>query len=184
MILSIPYQRFEINNVQLQPFIHDKYNRNIALLTYSDTSIDFKDITILTPPMKVIHYNPKNSTLKLDVSEHIVFQSKLYLFYEYLTNLLFMHQYAFFNESTWSYDMIRRCFYTILTKSVLSLYVHPGTMLKATEKGTHGVSVSEIKPGDMVRCIIRIQGISQIFGKGHDGMRLRLHHYIPSVWRM
>lgn len=45
--------------------------------------------------MRVIEYNAKHSTLRLDVSEHIVFQLKLYTFYEYLTNLLFMHQYAF-----------------------------------------------------------------------------------------
>ena len=97
MILSIPYNRFEINNVQLQQFTNDKFNRSIALLTYSD-SIEFKDITILSPPMKVIQYNAKSSTLRLDVSEHIVLQLKLYTFYEYLTNLLFMHQFNFFGE--------------------------------------------------------------------------------------
>ena len=61
MILSIPYNRFEINNVQLQQFMNDKFNRSIALLTYND-SIEFKDITILSPPMKVIQYNVKCST--------------------------------------------------------------------------------------------------------------------------
>ena len=180
MILSIPYQRFEVNYVQVQRFIQCKYNRNIALLSYADPSIDFKDITLITPPMKVLHYHPRTSMLRLDVSAHIIFQLKLYTFYEYLTNLLFINQFDFFNETHLSYDVIRTCFYTILTKSVLSLYIHPGTIVKQT--GTDGVPVSEIQPGDMVRCVIRIQGISQIMGK--DGMRLRLHHYIPSIWKV
>jgi hypothetical protein len=177
--------------VQLQQFIYDKYNRNIALLTYND-SIEFKDITILSPPMKVLDYNSKNSTLYLDVSEHIMFQLKLYTFYEYLTNLLFMHQNVFFNETPFSrrdfpvgnlsYEMIRKCFYTILTKSILSLYVHPNTLLKSSEKNNTGVLISDVKPGDMVRCIIRIQGISQLIGK--KGMRLRLHHYVPCIWKV
>ena len=174
MILAIPYQRFEITNVQVHQFIQSKYNRNIALLSYTDPAIDFKDVTILTPPMKVLQYNTKTSMLRLDVSDNIGFQLKMYTFYEYLTNLLFMNQYAFFNETHLSYDMIRGCFYTMLIKSVLSLYIHPNTVLK------NGVAISDVKPGDMVRCIIRIQGISQLMGK--DGMRLRLHHYIPSIW--
>ena len=180
MILSIPYNRFEINNVQLQQFMNDKFNRSIALLTYND-SIEFKDITILSPPMKVIQYNVKSSTLRLDVSEHIVFQLKLYTFYEYLTNLLFMHQYDFFGEKNKTYDAIRQCFYTILNKSLLSLYIHPNTVLKYSEKDSQGMPISEVKSGDMVRCIIRIQGISQLMGK--DGMRLRLHHYVPYIWK-
>jgi len=107
MILSIPFQRFEINNVQLHQFMMRKYNRNIAALTYQDDMIGFKDITLLTPPMKVLQYNTKTSMLRLDVSEQISFQLKLYTFYEYVTNLLFMNQYAFFNETQLSYDIIR-----------------------------------------------------------------------------
>jgi hypothetical protein len=174
MILSIPFQRFETSYVQLHPFIQTKYGKTIALVTYNDPTIDFKDITLLTPPMKVIQYNPKTSMLRLDVTDHIVFQLKLYTFYEYLTNVLFINQYAFFGETHLSYDLIRRCFYTMLTKSVLSLYIHPQTMLD-------GTSITNVAPGDMVRCIIRIQGISRIHGK--DGMRLRLHHYVPTIWK-
>lgn len=181
MILSIPYQRFENNNVQLQQFIQNKYNRNIAPLSYHDDMIDFKDITLLTPPMKVMYYNTKTSMLRLDVSDQIGFQLKIYTFYEYLTNLLFMYQSAFFNESELSYDMIRQSFYTILVKSILSLYIHPGSIIRDSEKGTDGVPISEVQPGDMVRCIIRIQGISQLVGK--DGIRLRLHHSVPTIWK-
>ena len=181
MILSIPYQRFESNNVQLQSFIQSKYGRTIALLTYNDPTIDFKDITLLTPPMKVLYYHPKTSMLRMDVTEQIIFQLKIYTFYEYLTNLLFMNQYAFFGETHLSYDMIRRCFYTMLTKSVISLYIHPQTIVK-NDKYPEGIPISEIQPGDMVRCVIRIQGISQMIGK--DGMRLRLHHYVPSIWKL
>jgi hypothetical protein len=173
MILSIPFQRFETNNVQLHPFIQSKPNRTIALVTYHDPSIEFKDISLLTPPMRVMHYHAKTSILRIDVSDQIGFQLKLYTFYEYITNLLFINQYAFFGETHLTYDMIRRCFYTMLNKSCLSLYIHPNTVL------SNGASIATIVPGDMIRCVIRIQGISQITGK--EGMRLRLHHYIPSI---
>jgi len=176
MILSVPYHIFETSHVQLHPFIQTKYGKTIALVTYNDPAIDFKDITLLTPPMRMLHYHAKTSMLRVDVSSHIIFQLKLYTCYEYLTNLLFMNQYTFFGETHLSYDMIRRCFYTMLTKSVLSLYVHPQTVVQPD-----GTPITDIQPGDMVQCIIRIQGISRIYGK--DGMRLRLHHYVPTIWR-
>ena len=42
--------------------------------------------------------------------------------------VLQIHQYAFFNADL-SYDMIRQSFYTILKKAVLSLYIHPHTLI-------------------------------------------------------
>ena len=56
MLLTIPYQAFEVENVHLLPFEHNKYNKYIARLNYHDASIQFQDITILSPPMKVIDY--------------------------------------------------------------------------------------------------------------------------------
>jgi hypothetical protein len=91
-----------------------------------------------------------------------------------------MHQYAFFNADL-SYDMIRQSFYTILKKAILSLYVHPHTLIKSSERNDQGIPISDVKAGDTIQCIIRIQGISQLIGK--NGMRLRLHHYVPSVWK-
>ena len=42
--------------------------------------------------------------------------------------------------------------------------------------------VSELVPGDVIRCVIRLQGISQIRNK--YGSRLRLQHSIPSSWQI
>jgi len=40
--------------------------------------------------------------------------------------------------------------------------------------------VSDLKPGDIIRCVIRVQGVSQITNKA--GNRLRLQHSVPSIW--
>jgi hypothetical protein len=42
------------------------------------------------------------------------------------------------------------------------------------------VKVSELQPNDTIRCVIRLQGISQVRGK--YGIRLRLQHSIPAIW--
>ena len=69
MLLSIPYQALEIGNIHLTPFQADKYGKAVARLSYKDNSIDFQDVSILSPSIKVIDYNPENSRLRIDPSD-------------------------------------------------------------------------------------------------------------------
>ena len=77
MILTIPYQAFEACHVHLTPFQFDRYGKSIARLSYKDHSIDFQDLSILSPPLRVIDYNPENSRLRLDLSDYHTFHIKL-----------------------------------------------------------------------------------------------------------
>ena len=179
MILSIPYQTFETENVHLTPFQYDRYGKNIAQLSYKDNSIDFQDISILSPPLKVLQYQPESSRLRLDVSEHAHFQTKMQTLQDHLIGTFFMHQQSFLNISHQSLEYIRHLFYFLLDESVLYLYMYPTTKVKLSE-GVMG-RVSDLKPGDTVRCVIRLQGILQMVYR--DGVRLRLHHSVPGMWK-
>ncbi len=177
MILTIPYQAFEVGNIHLTPFQLTKYGKSIAKLRYKDNSIDFHDVSILSPPIKVIDYNPRNSRLRLDLSENVLFHTKLNTLYEYLISTFYVHQKSFLNQKNKSIDYIRYLFYSLLDNYILSLYIYPTSYVKMSD-GT-SCRVSELKQGDTIRCIIRLQGISQIGTK--DGIRLRLHHSVPFI---
>lgn len=178
MILSIPYQVFDVSNIHLTNFSKDKYGKTIAKLSYKDKLIDFHDVSILSPPLRVIDYNADNSRLRLDLSEFINFQIKINTLYEYLINTLYIHQTKFFNYENVAHEYIRNLFYFIVDSSTLSLYIYPTAfIMKESNVYTH---VSQLKPGDVIRCIIRLQGISQISNR--QDMRLRLHHSVPSIW--
>lgn len=178
MILSIPYQIFETEHVHLTPFQYDRNGKNIAQLSYKDNSIDFQDISILSPPLKVLQYQPEHSRLRLDVSEHAHFQVKMQTLQEHLIGTFYMHQQSFLNMSHQPLECIRQLFYFLLDESVLSLYLYPTTKVKRSE-GVMG-RVSDLKPGDTIRCVIRLQGILQMIYR--DGIRLRLHHSVPGIW--
>jgi hypothetical protein len=34
----------------------------------------------------------------------------------------------------------------------------------------------------VIRCVVRLQGISQLFHRNE--LRLRLHHSVPAVWKL
>lgn len=178
MLLSIPYQALEIGNIHLSPFQDDKYGKSVARLSYKDNSLDFQDVSILSPPLKIIDYNPENSRLRLDLSGQSNFQVKLNTLQEYLVSTFFVHQQSFLNCNSETHDTIRQLFHFLLEDSTLSLYVFPTTPVKKINNTV--TSVSELQSGDIIRCVIRLQGISQIRCK--YGIRMRLQHSIPSIY--
>ena len=178
MLLSIPYQALEIGNIHLTPFQSDKYGKAIAKLSYKDASIDFQDVSILTPPLKVVDYNPDNSRLRIDLSDQFNFQVKLNTLQEYLVSTFYVHQQSFLNQKNEPTDNVRQLFHFLLEGSNLSLYIFPTSVVKKIDNTT--CKVSELMPGDSIRCIIRLQGISQVRSK--YGTRLRLQHSVPSTW--
>ncbi len=178
MILSIPYQALEIGNIHLTPFQSDKYGKAVARMSYKDNSIDFHDVSILSPPIRVVDYNPENSRLRLDLSDQHNFKVKLNMLQEYIISTLYVHQQSFLGQRDETHESIRGLFHFLLDGDILSLYIFPTVSIKKND-GTL-CKVSDLMPGDVFRCVIRFQGISQIRGK--YGIRLRLQHYIPSMW--
>ena len=180
MILSIPYQVFEIGNIHVAPFQIDRFGKTIARLCYKDNSIDFQDVSILSPPLRIIDYNPDTSRLRLDLSEHPLFHIKMHTLHEYLINTFYTHQQSFLNLMNRSYDVIRHLFYFLLDGMTLSLFIYPTVFINTNTGQT--CRISELKAGDSIRCVIRLQGVSQLYHR--DELRLRLHHSVPAVWKL
>ena len=179
MLLGIPYQAVEVGNIHLSPFLTDKYGKSLARLTYKDTSIDFQDVSIITPPLKVVDYNVDSCRLRLDLSDQFMFQTKISTLQEYLISTFFLHQQSFLNNRiTLTYDDVRTLFHFLLFESTLSLYIFPNCIVKKADGST--IKVIDISSGDTIRCTIRIHGITQIINRNY--CRLRLEHSIPAVW--
>lgn len=178
MLLAIPYQGIEINRIHLTYFKYNQYGKSIARFLYKDDSIDFQDISILSPPMRVIDYNPENSRLRLDITEHPSFSDKMHLLYENLISTMYHYQQGFLHRTDLSLDQIRRLFYYLIEGTILSLYIYPSSIVKTSKGETK--RMSDICPNDRIRCVIRLHGVSQLMGK--NDIRLRLHHSIPAIW--
>ena len=177
MILTIPYQGLQVGNIHLSPFQSDKYGKPLAKLSYKDSSIEFQDVSILSPPLKIIDYNPETSRLRLDVSDQSVFQVKLNTLQEYLVSTFYVHQKSFLTFDT-DNDGIRGLFNFLLNGTMLCLYIFPSFNVK--KEGGVPCKVADLRPGDTIRCVIRFTGISQLRSK--VGMNLRIQHTLPSIW--
>lgn len=179
MLLGIPYQAIEVGNIHLSPFQTDKYGKSLAKLTYKDPSIEFQDVSIISPPLKVIDYNVDSCRLRLDLSDQFMFQTKINTLQEYLVSTFFLHQQSFINNrTTMTYDEVRSLFHFLLFESSLSLYIFPNCIVKKADGSIS--KVIDILPGDIIRCVIRIHGITQIINRNF--CRLRLQHSISAIW--
>jgi len=180
MILTIPYPVFDIQHIQLSPFQAQAYGKNIAYLSYHDPSLEFRDVSILTPPMTVVEYQPEHSRLRMDISAHPHFQLKLHTLHEYIVSMFYVHQTSLLGIHHESHERIRQLFHFLLEDSLLSLYIYPTSLVKC-ENGTT-CRVSELAPGDQIRCVIRFHGISKLTHS--HGMHLRFQHTLPSLWKL
>jgi hypothetical protein len=177
--LSIPYQAFDVHHVYLSPFQTDKYGKRMAHLTYKDPSVDFNDVCILSPPLRVMDYQPETSRLRLDMSDQPIFQNKLNTLYEYLISTFYVNQHNILHIQNRPIEAIRQLFYFLIEGPVLSLYLYPTAYVKGENTTSR---ITEIQSGNRIRCAIRFQGVSLLSHR--DGMRLRLHHSLPMVWKV
>lgn len=181
MILTIPYQGLEVGNIHLNTFQDDKYGKSIARLTYKDSSVELHDVSIMTPPLKVLSYNPDSSKLVLDVSDQELFFIKLTILHEYIISTFYIHQQNFLNQNNLHHDDIRNIFHSLITDNTLTLYIYSTNLIKRANSTF--CKITDLKAGDMIRCVIRIHGITQVFNKRFpNSVRLRIQHSVPNIW--
>lgn len=179
-LLTIPYQAFEVDHVYLTPFQMDKNGKWMAQLSYRDASLHFQDVSLMSPPLRVVDYDPHTSRLRLDITQHLNFYVKLNMFYEYLISTFYLHQEGFLQIKHQTVEDIRQMFYSLVEGNRLSVYIYPTTMVRQEDGGS--CRMSEVAVGDVIRCVIRFQGVSQL--QHREGSKLRLHHSVPMLWRV
>jgi hypothetical protein len=180
MILTIPHQALEIGFVHVSPFQCDEYGRNLANLTYKDHSVQFKDICVMTPSLKIVKYNPSKNQLILDIKDHPVFMSKLYAFQEHLVNTFVLHQQTLLKTQGLTLDDIRSMFQFLLNGNLLSVFLYPSSIVHMPDHKDKFIHL--IEDGTSIRFILRIYGITIM--SSHNGLpRLRIQHSVPSLWK-
>jgi len=157
MLLVTPYQLLELANLHVSPYQQDKKGRTIAPIQYSKNGLTMMGCTILSPPLTVMSYDTSMNRLLLNT-----------------TNSTFLHKFNsiqdFLGQTNSSIPLQKLC-----SSSTIALYLFPSTPLQ----GTH-TTVESVKPGDIVRCVIRFHTILQLDTK--TGPILRIQHSVPQLY--
>jgi hypothetical protein len=66
---------------------------------------------------------------------------------------------------------------------MLTLFVFPNTIVKLVDGTTN--TVSQLKKGDTIRCVIRVHGVSMLQNRiGEFFPRFRIQHSVPTVYKI
>lgn len=179
MILTVPYQTLEISRVHLNPFVKDNKGRSIASLVYKDSAIEINDLSILTPPLKVLDYDSKTSRLRFDLKDQKAFETKLSTLQTYLISTFYLHRLSLLGND-YTHEEIQHLFQNLLVDNIFSAFVYPTTNIRKEDGSS--VKMNTIKAGDSVRFAICIQGVIIINTNYGKFFRLRIQHHVPVVW--
>lgn len=209
--LTIPYQSFEIENTYILPPQTDFKERNYVQLCYKDSSVELHDLPILTPPLKVHHYDIKKSMLFLEIDTNHSFYQKISLLQEFIVQAFYNYQNLLFpqlfdntscnlsNElktikiflssshaqSCQSkhipLSVIRSYFQFPLRDNMFGLYIHPNTEIKISDNQTP-IQAYQLVPGTYIRSLLRFYNIFNSKSNINNKNYLRIHHSVPTIW--
>jgi hypothetical protein len=154
MLLAVPYQAIEVENLLVQPFQLDKRGRLAAPLFYrtpSQQGLLHHGLTLLSPPLPVSSYDSSLNRLQLTMSNHRLFANTLLGIQELL------------EQQDASASLYRLC-----SQNSITLYTSTPVL-----QGTDYIPLGMIRPGDLLRCVIRFHTLVRL------GSRLRLDHSVP-----
>lgn len=207
--LTIPFQSFEIENTHILPPQVDFKDRTYFQLCYKDSSVEIQDVPILTPPLKVHHYDIKKSMLFLEIDPSHPFYQKIHRFQEHIIQTFYNYQNLllansidntielaqdpknikiFLSSQNYSnqpknipLQAIRSYFQMPLRENIFGLYIHPNTEIKLGGTQTP-IQAYQLLPGTFIRALLRFYNILCVKSPFLDKNYLRIQHSVPIVW--
>lgn len=180
MLLAIPYQLLEPQNVVLENFHADYKHRIIAPLIYKAVAVQFNDIPILTPVLTVGEYNPTTNRIRFDIKGCPAFAAKIQLFQDSVIQRFYQKRFDIFKMDVTA-EEIKSTFQLLYHGTMLTLFIFPTSQLKMADGSTK--IAGQLKTGDKIRCVIRIHGVSMLPVRPTDFFpRFRIQHSVPMVY--
>ena len=161
MLLATPYQMTDISNISLASYYKDKKERIISPIYYTKNGLTLQGLTILCPPLTVSSYDASMNRLQLNVANYKGFTNKFIAIQDFL------------GQTNATIALQKLC-----TPTILTLYLFPSTQV---QKSIGTITMADVKPGDTLRCVIRLHNLVLIEIKGQQ--ILRLQHSIPIVYQ-
>jgi hypothetical protein len=171
MEIWIPSQTLDIHNIHLRPF-QSQLSQKILLapLQYIDNAITLNNLTIVTPPVEVLHHDMQTGKLILNLADQHMFSTKMQMLQTYLASTLYTHQQSFFGFSNpvLTIDFFKRMLFPLVYNKKMTLFMGASARtVQVYKKGGAAAAaaaapgISEpLQQGAIIRVAFQLQGIS------------------------
>jgi hypothetical protein len=143
---------------------HISHKILMAPLKYIDNAITLHNLTILTPPLELLHHDLQTGKLVFSLADQPHFATKMHMLQTFLASTLYLHQQSFFGFSNpaLTVDFFKRMLFPLVYNKKLTLFM--GASARTVQVWTDGLQrtgcASAIAPGTVMRVAFQLQGIS------------------------
>lgn len=185
MEFSIPISRFDPTHVRWGPPRIGPFRRTIPF-GYEENHIQLHSLNIVLQPLKIVELDWSKNQVILEETKKMSFLSKI----EQLQNLVGVGLEK--HSKNWlegSQPFSGQChpLQLWLKGRKLTLYLsnHPDQLPFFTEQGPDVFSENTVKPGDLLRAVVKIQGISlQMSNDDIWTGKSRIQHHVLQLYKV
>jgi hypothetical protein len=184
MDFAIPISSFDPNNVRLDQVKSCPLRKTISF-TYSDGNIHLNTVILVLHPLKVIELDMEKKQIILEETRGMLL-SKLEQFQANINSDLEKYPNKWLDESMLP-PLIKNPLQQWVKSRRFTLYLSsdPSSLTTFTEEGRVIFSDTLIQPGDMVRVILKIHGLSlQMSEEDIWTGKSRIQHHILQLYKV
>lgn len=183
MELGIPLSKFAVSNVSWSYPRSGSFRRTIPI-EYSDQGVHFSGLVLVLQPLKVVGYDEEKSQLILEDHKRSQCFSKLEGLQTWVTNSL-EEQYT-----SWLAGMTiprEHSMQPWIRQKKLSLHLssQKDKTPLFTRAGMTQINQTTVKPGDILRAVVKIQGLSlQMENDTIWTGKSRIQHHVLQLYKI
>lgn len=182
--MAIPISRFDPLHVRwAQPRI-SQFKRTIPF-TYNDNQVILNSVIIVLQPLQIVEIDWTRNQMVLEETNKMSFLSKLEQFQALVSNGLIKNSKNWLEGSKGAEDCLPLQLWLKSRKLTLYLSSHPDLLPYFTESGPAVFSDKTVKPGDLIRAVVKIHGLSLQMSEDDVWTgKSRIQHHVLQLYKV
>jgi Rad3-related DNA helicase len=184
MDFAIPISRFDPKNIRLEKSRMNTFQRSIPF-AYEDNNIMFNNVIVVLHSLKVIDIDIEKKQLFLEESTSSTLLSRLEQFQTNISNELEKNSKKWVEESKLP-SVVKNPLQQWIKGKHVTLYLSadPSSLVFFSDKGRITFSSNTLQPGDTVRAIVKIHGLSLQMSEADIWTgKSRIQHHILQLYK-
>jgi hypothetical protein len=185
MEFAIPISRFDPTHVHWGQPRSGPFRRTIPF-GYDESNIQLNNLILILQPLRIVEIDWMRNQIVLEESKKLPFLSRLEQFQTLVTNEIENQSRHWLNDcKPPSGTSISLQPWLKSKKLTLYLSAQPDTLPFFTESGSAVFSEKTIKPGDILRAVVKIQGVSLQMSEDDIWTgKSRIQHHILQLYKV
>jgi hypothetical protein len=186
MEFAIPISRFDPTKVRWGQARSGPFRKTISF-NYEDSQLAFQSLNLMSDPLTVVYFDTDKNQLVLEETPQGQFLIKIDQFQTLINGQIKRHYKDWLEGTNLPESEVIAPLQPWLKSQKITLYLsnEPSSIPFFTKNGSEIISDKTLKPGDLIRAMVRLQGVSLQLNELNDWTgKSRIQHYVIELYRI